>query len=67
MPKRTSFAIFFTAVVGIALAASERDACSEQTPAGEAAIKMRQEILKGFGDAAKPVGAMMKGEQSFFN
>jgi cytochrome c556 len=65
MPKRTIFAAFFIAVVSLAMAAAERDARSDQMPAGETAIKMRQEILKGFGDAAKPVGAMLKGEQSF--
>ena len=53
MLKKTILAAFFVTAAAAA-ASAESDA-----------IAARQKILKSFGEAAKPVGAMLKGEQPF--
>ena len=36
-----------------------------QARAGDAPQEVRHELMEGVGDAAKPVGKMLKGEQEF--
>ncbi|MDE2579272.1 MAG: cytochrome c [Hyphomicrobiales bacterium] len=61
MSKATKI-IFAAALVAFGAGAAVAESAA---PTGVAAIKARQEILKGFGKAAKPVGAMAKGEAPF--
>ena len=53
------------AVLATSLVLAAAVAAAAAAPQGTEAILARQKILKSFGEAAKPVGAMLKGQEPF--